>query len=393
MKLSELERSIISLSVEQWNKTFGGIDSLELARKIQLSNEKIMEAIEGLVFKQIGTMNANAEFFVIRIDSDNANFDIDDKHIIAHVFFPPIEALESYYYSSNLVRSNFPEYKRRLHLGEHQLGQVFFDEAVLSRYFDYPEYYEVDDSRSGGRISISSDQTPDEKYLDVRHGKKVLSNGRSLVVAIFKDLSRMSEQEQRHWHAHELDVKDMDFEINDKAYQKFIDRNYYGACINYENDLLELEQQLKEFNGCFNINIFNQTENIYCRPPTENTNKAFFDSCSELFKIVGSDNINQKALKFFLIESKSCGEDDFLHESGRPLSAIQLFELLEKKVNVQNNFSKAVRSLQKDRTAADHKIIKPEINDGNKVEDFFGHCKALTSALKNIVLEIKRNPL
>lgn len=393
MELSELERNIITLSIEQWNKSFGGISSLDLSEKIGFSNEEIMEAIEVLVTKKIGSMNANAEFFIIKMDVNNPKFDIDSEPTIAHVFFPSKEFLEDHFYSSKLARENFPEYKRRLHLGEHQLGQVFFDEAVLSRYFAYPEYYEVDDSRSGGHIYIRSDETPEEKYINVKHGKRALSTGKSVVVAIYKDLSKMSEQEQRHWHAHELDKINLEFLENDKAYSNFVDRNYFGAWVNYENDLTNLKNKFIKFNNLFAIPIFNRIENDYCRPPTENTNKAFFDSCSELFKLVGPDNINQQALKNYLEQNKKCQSTDFIHTSGRPLSALQLIELFEEKIEMHRNFSSAIRALQNDRTKADHKITESEINSGNRVEDFFGHCKALANSLEEIISKLNKNLL
>ncbi|EXA54843.1 hypothetical protein J504_3647, partial [Acinetobacter baumannii 348935] len=76
--------------------------------------------------------------------------------------------------------------------------------------------------------------------------------------------------------------------------------------MNYTDELSDLTNNLESLNSLFENNIFNKVQNIYCRPPVENTQKSYFDSCSELFKLVGPNNINQKTLKDFLRNNKDC---------------------------------------------------------------------------------------
>lgn len=169
MNLKEIQKNIEKISIENWNQSFGGTSSSEIAKKIGIEHSLVMEAIENLVSNGMGSINANVEMYEVSIDVDVEKPDFNFRPITLHIYFPSISMLEEYFYTSDLVRKGIPEYKKRLHLGAHQLGQVCFDEAVLSRYFDYPEYYEVEDSRSGGHIFIASDGTPEERYIYVKH--------------------------------------------------------------------------------------------------------------------------------------------------------------------------------------------------------------------------------
>lgn len=393
MNLNEIQKNIERISIENWNQSFGGTSSSEVAKKIGVEHSLVMEAMENLVSNGVGSINANVEMCEVSIDVDLEKPNFNFTPITLHMYFPSQNMLQEYFYTSDLVRKGIPEYKKRLHLGAHQLGQALFDEAVLSRYFDYPEYYEVDDSRSGGHIYIASDETPEERYIHVRHGRKTLANGKSTIIAIYKDLANMSEFEQRYWHSHELNIHELDFLSNDEAYQKFFNRNYEGAWVEYEDELAELTKNIELLNSQFSDRILNKINNIYCRPPIENTFKAYFDSCSELFKLVGPDNINQKVLKEFLKNNKACIEQDFQHkESGRPLSSMQLMELFEVKIGVAKAFTKRVRLLQKDRTEADHKIIESKIARENLSEQFFTHVEEINANIKEIIEKIK-NPL
>lgn len=201
----------------------------------------------------------------------------------------------------------------------------------------------------------------------------------------------MSEFEQRYWHSHELSIQELEFIPNDDAYEKFFDRNYEGAWVEYTDELADLTKNLEAVNSLFDNKIFNKIRNVYCRPPVENTQKAYFDSCSELFKLVGPDNINQKALKDFLKKHKACSDKDFEYESGKDVSKLDLMGLFEEKIGTSKKLTKAVRLLQKDRTEADHKIIESKISKENLVEIFFAHVMEFNKNLKDIIEKIK-NP-
>lgn len=390
MDFDSIKKKIVKISIENWNKSFGGTASSEIASKIEIDNSIVMGVMEDLVANNYGTINVNVELSQISMGIETSELEFNP--ITVHIYFPSKQMLEEYFYSSDLVRASIPEYKKRLYLGAHQLAQVFFDEAVLARYFDYPEYYDLDDSRSGGHIYICSEETPEERYIHVRHGRKTLENGKSVIVAIYKDLANMSEFEQRYWHSHELNIHQLDFLSNDEAYEKFFNRNYEGAWVDYTDELSDLTKNLESLNSLFENKVFNKTRNIYCRPPVENTQKAYFDSCSELFKLVGPDNINQKTLKEFLKKHKACLDKDFTYESEKDISKLDLMGLFEEKIGTSKKLTKAVRLLQKDRTEADHKIIESKITRENLAEKFFAHVSEVNKNLNDIIERIK-NPL
>ena len=173
MRNEDIQKNILDLSIAQWNQSFGGTSALDIGDKISVSNEDVMREMESLCKDKKGTINANIELYVIRIDPENPKFEIPKESTKTHVFFPSKELLEDYFYGSELVREDFPEYIKRLHCGAHQLELVMFSEEVLSRYFYHPEWYEVDDSLSGGHIWAKS-ETPENRYLYVRHGKRKL---------------------------------------------------------------------------------------------------------------------------------------------------------------------------------------------------------------------------
>lgn len=164
MSGEEIQNRILELSIQQWNRSFGGISALDICDRISVSNEDVMKEMEKLCEEGKGSINANVELYPIRIDLENPKFEIPKEGTTTHVFFPSKELLEEHFYSSDLVRERYPEYKNRLHCGANQLDLVMFSEEVLARYFDHPEFYEIDDSLSGGHIWAKS-EAPESRYL------------------------------------------------------------------------------------------------------------------------------------------------------------------------------------------------------------------------------------
>ena len=56
-------------------------------------------------------------------------------------FHTRLNVLSQNYYKSDLSTQDTPEYSKRLHLGAHQIGLVYFSEEVLRKYFVHPEKY------------------------------------------------------------------------------------------------------------------------------------------------------------------------------------------------------------------------------------------------------------
>lgn len=382
MNGNEIQTLILDLSIKQWNSSFGGISALNICDKIPALNEEVMKEMEILCEAGKGTINRNVKFYLKRIDLKNPKSEIPLESIITHIFFPNKELLEEHFYGSGLVREKYPEYKNRLHCGAHQLGLVMFSEEVLARYFDHPEYYEVDDSLSGGHI-LAKPEAPKHRYLYVRHGKGKLEDGRAVITAMFKDLYVMSPEEQRHWHAYE--IQESNFSKNDPNFARFVARTYEGAYVDYPNPIQDVLDRISVINGMFVESLlFRNTQNEYFRIPVENTKKAYCDCCSEFYKLIGNDSLNQNLIKKLLKEKFSTQDDELIHsDSSKRLSPIQLLELLQRKMGIDELMSSQIRKIGDDRTEAAHKITRPIAEENNYIEEFICLCQNFVNTANN----------
>lgn len=389
MRGDEIQSKILELSLQQWNQSFGGTSALDICDKISVSNEAVMKEMETLREDGKGTINANVKLYVVKIDLENPKLKIPGEITTTHVFFPSQQLLEEYFYHSDLVRERFPEYKNRLHCGASQLELVMFSLEVLTRYFNHPEFYEVDDSMSGGHIWAKL-EAPESRHLSVKHGKRKLEGGQTAVTAIYKDLHEMSPEEQRHWHAYE--VPETNFDSDDPNFARFVARTYEGAYVSYPNPIQEVLDQITVINETFSRDLlFKRFQNDHFRAPVENTRKSYYDCCSEFYKLIGPDSLNQKLIKKLLKESFSTGDEELIHsESKKPLGTIQLLELLESKMGIAPLLSSHIRLIGKDRMEADHKVTASKAEEVNFVEDFIAVCKGFAGAANEFERKVQK---
>jgi hypothetical protein len=373
----KLLNQVMDISVEHWNKNFGGTSALDICDKVGASNEEVMAAMEILYEQGKGSLNRSVELYPFKIDPEKPKLEIPDEPTTTHVFFPDKKVLTDNFYSSILVRENFPEYKNRLHQGAHQLELIFFSDEVLLRYFDHPEFYAIDDSLSGGHIGTKGD-APDNRNLYVRYGKRKIKSGRTAVAAIFKDLYVMSAEEQRHWHSYE--IEDIEADQNDPNFARFLARTYEGAWVNFPNPIKDISEVLDVVNQSIPIgNLFKRIENVHLRLPVENTKKALYDCCSEFYKLIGPDSLDQRVMKNFLFKHLGASEEEFIHPgSGRPLSSMQLLALIESKAGIEKRLTAAVKAIGKYRIKANHKLTDTVADEENYVDIFISLCEELS---------------
>lgn len=369
-------------AVKAWGATFGGVSAIELAQKTQVPHEDVMRFVESCVETGRGTMNANVELSIINFPTPESSGAVSFAPINTHIFFPSRKELTEHFYSSRNARTEPPEFKKRLICGEHQLALCFFSEEVLARYFSHLNWYEVDDSSAGGHIWIKA-EAPSDRFIDVRFGKGRAQDEKPFVTAIYKDLYCFSDTEQRHWHAHEIVRPSLD--PNDENFRLFAARTYDGAWVDFPKPLEAVQNSLSNLNSKFSPHpLFGRLENEHLRMPVENTNKALVDSCSELYKIVGPDSLKAKSLKIFLQSKLNKIEDDFLHSSGRPLSALQMLEFVERELALVNCVSHVVRRIAKYRVEADHKVLITSSDRQSYSEEFEVLCKQFVSSANRL---------
>lgn len=323
------------------------------------------------------SLNKNAEFFTVSIGKSRMK--VAKKATIAHVIFPSKEVLTDHFYSSGLARQGLPVYVERLCKGAHQYGMVYFSEEVLSKYLDRPDLYKVEDSLSGG--SIHSNTGGEATHIYVRHGRRQLANGRSAILVPYKDLASLDEAQQRYWHGFEISNPVVDSPVQN--YSKFMQRTFDGAFVDYENPLENVLEALKYVNSSLGSNVlFRNTDNPHLWIPVKNTEKAFCDSCSELFKIIGADSLVAPSIKKILVDDFGTKEEELIHKSGRALSPFQQLQLLETKAGIEPKATNIIDEVKGYRVKADHAIVEPLSSATNFVEKFHTLCNDIAYSLR-----------
>jgi hypothetical protein len=380
---SKEAQAALASAVNSWFKSFAGTSALEVARELSRDHSIVMTLFEELVATGHGSINAHVTLYQVSFDPANKADGLKYEPVVTHIFFPSKQALREAFYSSDLPQQRLPEYTTRLHLGANQIGLAYFSEEVLARYLDHPELYEINDSLAGGDVSALA-STQEDRYLWVRYGKCRLRSGSIAVTAIFKDLSGMAHSEQRHWHSFEIESPGLD--KSDAHFRNFLARTYEGAWVDFEDPVKRLLEAVESVNNALEgDNLFAKVQNVHLRLPVEQTYKSHCDAASELYKIVGPDNLSQPTLKALLTRNFSVAPENFMHaESGRPLSTLQLVALLEEKLEVPGLLTKLLRPLSQLRVAADHKVLEIESEVRSYSREFAEICKELAASLEEL---------
>lgn len=380
---SKEAQDALNSAIHGWFKHFAGTSALDVARDLSFDHVRVMQLFEELVAAGYGSINANVTLYQVTFDPENIGAGFKHEPVVTHIFFPSKQALHDAFYASDLPKQRLPEYTIKLHLGAHQIGLAYFAEEVLARYFDHPEIYEINDSLAGGDISALSTAS-DDRYLYVRYGKCRLRSGGVAVTAIFKDLSDMGSSEQRYWHSFELESPDID--KSDTHFQNFLARSYEGDFVDFEDPIGRLLRGVEAANKSVEPDsLYVKVKNIHLRHPVEQTYKSYCDAASELYKIVGPDNLSQSTLKKLLKERFGLGPDKLTHpESGRPLSSLQLLALLEDKLNAPGLVTGRLRPLSQLRVNADHKVLTPEAESKSYSRQFAQMCNDIAKSLEQI---------
>jgi len=323
------------------------------------------------------SLNKYAKFFTVSISKSKVK--LAKKATIAHVIFPSKEVLTDHFYRSTLARQGLPIYVERLCKGAHQYEMVYFSEEVLSKYLDRPDLYNVEDSLSGGLIHSSTGEEATNIY--VQHGRRQLVNKRSAILVPYRDLASLDEVQQRYWHGFEISNPTVD--SSDQNYYKLIQRTFDGAFVDYENPLKKVLDALKYVNSSLDCNVlFRHTVNPHLCIPVKNTEKAFYDSCSELFKIIGTNSLIASSIKKILVEDFGTKEEELIHKSGRALSPFQQLQLLETKSEIEPKATYIIDEVKGYRVKADHAIVEPLSPATNFVEKFYTLCNDTAYSLR-----------
>ena len=265
---------------------------------------------------------------------------------------------------------------------------------MLGKYLDNKEMYSLSDDVTGGVlrlnsdfIAILSDEEIDKIWFDkVWYGKRKLKSGDIAVSAILKDLSGLTKKEQSYWYGFELDT--LNFSQDDEDFYRFVSRAYYGNWTEIKDPIQDIKSEIEKLNEVFKIKLFSNSENPYLRYPINNTFKEFADCNSELFKLIGPDNLKLKTIKKIYLEYCQGKVEDLTHvKTGRDLSKMQVMELILNKINenLTITFKLHWENVRQNRIEGDHKITVPTQSKENYIDKFRQIC----NDSKNILISIK----
>lgn len=399
-----MEKRILNIAIKHWNDRFSGISALDVADKLKITNAEVMTLMEGLHQKGKGSLNANVTLYQVKINLNNKTKTAKvakPEPVETHIFFPSKSVLTRHYERNLLKYSKNGEYKNKLRTGNSQIALIYFKINVLSKYLDNKEYYSLNDNVTGGVARIQNDiitnMTQDEYdeigFDKIWYGKRKLKNGETAISALLIDLSKLPLKEQSYWHGFEIDKPE--FTQHDPDFGKFVARAFDGKWVDSNDPVENIYKEIGIINKLVPKPIFNQVSNPYLKYPTNNSFKDFADANSELYKIIGPDNLNSKNIKMLFVKYFKDSIQDLIHkESKRELSSYQILQLILIKLDnhTADSFNEHWKEIKAYRIEGDHKITNPKKDDENYIDKFRFICERTVDILKQISesLRIKR---
>jgi hypothetical protein len=373
-KKKTTEDRVLEQAVKHWTSHKTGTDSRRIAATLKLDHEEVKKAMLNLEASGLATLNKDETLNEMSFGKGGMSF----TPVVCHIIFPAKAVLTDIFYISDLVRQNLPVYEERVMKGSHTYSFAYFNEEVLRKYLTRPDLYDVTDTVSGGHVQYMGED--EALYVEIRHGRRKLTNGRSAITVFVTDLLKMHEAEQRYWHGYE--ITDPVFADEDNGFADFLDVNLEGKWISYKDPVTEAVEAIKRTNERLGVEIFRRTENELLHAPVENTERAYCDSCGELYKLIGNDSLNIKVLKPYLVANFGADHSEFEHkESKRPLTGLQLLELLQNKAGTGDDALKTIKSIGEDRGKAAHAIAFKGAPNMIYIDMFRDQCMKLKTAL------------
>lgn len=382
--MNNLKQKIVGYSIEHWRNSFTGVSGIDVAEHLGLSHEVVLRAFDELEQEGKGSIRRDVTLYQVSVSVDGPMLG-EAKPIVTSIFFPAAELLTESFYSSLLHRSNIPEYKARLYKGGSQIQLVYFSSEVLRKYLDHIEIFEVEDSVTGGYI-LRQDGADFPLF---RFGKRKLTNGQVVVTAILWDLAELPEKEQAYWHSYE--VENLHFTTEDPDFVIFCKRDFGAEFLDDSDPLKEILTEISNINRLLESNgLFSAVSNLYLSYPAVNTYKSFCDRCSELYKLIGPDSLQEKVLRDLLTTYFNYQEQNFLHpDTGRPLGKLDLLKRLCGKLECEK-LPLVIERIKQHRTDADHRVLTPQRESKDYLTDFRNLLQELSEALQQFRSQLER---
>lgn len=375
--MDDLKQKIVGYSIEHWHNNFTGVSGIDVAGHLGLPHEVVLRAFDELEQEGKGTIRRNVTLYQVSVSVDGPMLG-ETKPVVTSIFFPSAELLTESFYSSPLHQSNIPEYKARLHKGGSQTQLVYFSSEVLRKYLDHIEIFEVEDFVTGGYIL----RRDGADFPLFRFGKRKLAGGQVVVAAILWDLAELPEKEQAYWYSYE--VENPHFTREDPDFVVFCKRDFEAEFLDDGDPLQNVLAEIGNINRLLKIKgngLFSAGSNLYLSYPPVNTYKSFCDSCSELYKLVGPDSLQEKVLRDLLTTYFNYQQQNFSHpDTGRPLGKLDLLKRLCGELECEK-LPLVIERIKQHRINADHRVIAPQRESKDYLADFRNLLRELCEAL------------
>lgn len=393
---------ILSLSIETWNESFVGISALDVSDRIDLCHSEVMSIMKELQMEGKGHINEDVLLYQVSFNSKstiNNRIIPESKPIHTHVFFPSKDILTEHFLANSKKYIDQGNYSKLIHKGGDQLELIYFEIDVLSKYSNKLEIYYLQDDVTGGTLKLSShylkdknDSELDEIFFDkVWYGKRKQSNGHLSVCVMLIYLSKLPIKEQNYWSSFE--IRDPLFITDDGDFYNFMSKAFRGEWVESNDPVEGLKSAFQSINYVLNLKVFKKIHNPYLKYPNTNTYKEFVDCNSELYKLIGPDNIDLSSLKRIFLDFCNGDKMDFFHEvSKRELSTLQVFELILNRINKNlcKEFKAHWNKIKDHRISGDHKITIPLSNDDLYIDIFRDICRQTNIIINDIAIEFQK---
>lgn len=386
-----INNQILDYCLREWKKTFSGINSYDVATRLNIAHERVREAFKIYKKKNMGTLNEDVVLHTLKIPQDSKQAD----EIAVTIFYPSKESLEMKY-KSDTEEEEPQEFKKRLRLGHQCSDLSYFSPSVLQKYLSSPEKYNIQSSLCGGFISsnenylsnLSEKQKKKEQINIIRYGKRKISDGKQAITGILEDLSKLPEADQRHWHLAE--IEDPDISLFDPDYHKFHLKFYNSTSVNMYNPLQGICETLKKINALSNVGkLFKNINSDDLKYPVNKKYDDFCSSCDKLYKVIGPENMSSDILQKYLSKNYNYQKEDFIDTKlGQPLTNEQLFRKLLNEVGFLTcSVDKLIREINNHKIPQDHRILTSRFKSPDYLTEYKKLCQSLLISF-NILYQI-----
>lgn len=363
----KIKNKIIDKIIEYWKINCSGIITEYLLFDIDISRSKFYQTIHQL--KNDGLIEYNYH-----------------KNIYnePYVVFPSKILLTEHYNKNINNFINTGEYTKKLFLGNSQFEKIFFDYEVLDRFQKNLEQFEFYETILGGIIKYCKNET----YFKINFGKRETSKGTIVIFVDLFDLKNLPQKEQNYWNTFEINK--LSFKKFDEKFIKYNQRVKEGQFIDDNDPLFSIKQRISEINEILGFNLYKSNVNMHLSYPKINNYKSFCSCCSELYLLLGPDNIAEKTIYDNLIKKFGYLEKDLINsKSNRKFGPFQLFYKLLETYNFKySDFKKILDQLKKYRIDDAHKET-PIIKSKNHINNFLGLAKKVYMHLNKFYSHLK----